>query len=232
MTPLHVRGLTIERAGLRIVDGVTFTVGPGERVALMGPSGSGKTTVLRAIAGLDPFAAGMVSIGDATLASGPTGRQRREWHRRVGLVFQFHHLFAHMTALQNVCLAPVHAFGRTRDEAETRARALFITLGVAHRADAMPNQLSGGEAQRVAIARALAVDPSVLLLDEPTASLDPERRGELATTLTQLAADGTTILVTTHDVEFARAFAVRVVRLANGRITSGGAATAAGAQHE
>jgi ABC-type polar amino acid transport system ATPase subunit len=221
VSALDVRGLTIERAGRKVVHEASFAAEAGDRVALMGPSGSGKTTVLRAIAGLDPFAAGQVKVGEATLGAGSRrGRDLRNWHRRVGMVFQFHHLFAHMTALHNVWLAPVHAFGRSKAEAEARAHELLAALGVEHRAAAMPHELSGGEAQRVAIARALAVDPPVLLMDEPTASLDPERRTELADTLVELAARGRTILVTTHDVEFARAFARRVVRMVGGRVVA------------
>ena len=221
LSALDVRGLAIERARQRVVHDASFAAATGDRIALMGPSGSGKTTVLRAIAGLDPFVAGQVSVGDATLVAGARrGGDLRRWHRLVGMVFQFHHLFAHMSALHNVCLAPVHAFGRPRAEAAARAQELLATLGVAHRAGAMPHELSGGEAQRVAIARALAVDPPVLLMDEPTASLDPVRRGELAETLLELAARGRTILVTTHDVEFARAFASRVVRMVDGRVVA------------
>ena len=219
VSALDVRGLTIERTGRRMVHDASFGAEAGERIALMGPSGSGKTSVLRAIAGLDPFAAGEVRVGAATLVAGVRrGRDLRLWHRQVGMVFQFHHLFAHMNALHNVCLAPVHAFGRSRTETEARARELFAMLGVAHRAAAMPHELSGGEAQRVAIARALAVDPPVLLMDEPTASLDPERRAELASTLVDLSERGRTVLVTTHDVEFARGFAHRVVRLVEERV--------------
>jgi ABC-type polar amino acid transport system ATPase subunit len=223
MNALEVRDLTVERGGVRVVHQASFAAQPGERIALMGPSGSGKTTVLRALAGLDPFAGGTVSVGDTTLGAGARrGRDLRHWHRRVGMVFQFHHLFAHMNALHNVCLAPVHAFARPRAEAEARAHELLASLGVAHRSAAMPHELSGGEAQRVAIARALAVDPPVLLMDEPTASLDPARRAELADTLVALTARGRTILVTTHDVEFARAFAQRVVRMVDGRVLPDG----------
>ena len=114
-------------------------------------------------------------------------------------MFQFHHLFEHLTAVHNVWLAPVHVFRQPRVDAERRAHELLAMLGVADRAAAMPHQLSGGEAQRVAIARALAVDPPVLLMDEPTASLDPARRGELAATLRQLASQGRTVVVSTHD---------------------------------
>jgi len=223
MNALEVRNLTVERGGVPVVRQASFAARAGERIALMGPSGSGKTTVLRALAGLDPFADGTVSVGDTTLGAGTRrGRDLRHWHRRVGMVFQFHHLFAHMNALHNVCLAPVHAFGRARAEAEARANELLAALGVAHRSAAMPHELSGGEAQRVAIARALAVDPPVLLMDEPTASLDPARRAELADTLVALTARGRTILVTTHDVEFARVFAQRVVRMVDGRVLADG----------
>jgi ABC-type polar amino acid transport system ATPase subunit len=137
------------------------------------------------------------------------------------MVFQFHHLFAHMSALQNVCLAPVHVLRRGRGDVEREARALLERLGVAHRADAMPDELSGGEAQRVAIARALAMQPPLLLMDEPTASLDPARRGELAETLCRLSADGTTLLVATHDEEFTRRFAQRVLLVEEGRLVEG-----------
>jgi ABC-type polar amino acid transport system ATPase subunit len=134
------------------------------------------------------------------------------------MVFQFHHLFAHMTALHNVWLAPVHVLGLPRADAERRAHELLQVLGVGDKAESMPHELSGGEAQRVAIARALAVQPPVLLMDEPTASLDPARRGELAATLRDIASHGRSVIVATHDGEFARACAQRVVILDGGRI--------------
>jgi len=134
------------------------------------------------------------------------------------MVFQFHYLFEHLPAIENVWLAPVHARGRPRAEAVARARELLDTLGVGHRAEALPRELSGGEAQRVAIARALAVDPQVLLMDEPTASLDPERRAELGELVTLLSRQGRTLVVATHDEEFASSFATRVLRLIDGVI--------------
>jgi ABC-type polar amino acid transport system ATPase subunit len=198
------------RRGVRpILRGVSFEVGEGELVAIMGPSGAGKTTILRAIAGLDAFHAGGISVEGVSLNAG-TLRQLR---RKIGLVFQFHCLFEHLSALDNVWLAPVHAYGIRRDEAQQRARELLRTFGVDHRATALPRELSGGEAQRVAIARALAVDPRVLLMDEPTAALDPARRAELGTLLRDLVRQGRTLLVATHDEEFAREFATRVLRL-------------------
>ena len=221
MSILDISGLEVRRGGRVLVRDVTWAASRGERVALMGASGAGKTTVLRAIAGLDRPSAGSISIDGVRIAAGDTGRTR-DLHRRVGLVFQFHHLFAHMTALQNVCLAPVHVLGQPRPEAERRAHSLLDRLGVAGRAHAQPHELSGGEAQRVAIARALAVDPPVLLMDEPTASLDPARRDELAATLRQLAEDGTIVIVATHDVEFARSCVERVIVMADGRVVGDG----------
>ena len=217
---LEVTGLKVHRGSHPVVHQASLSVRRGEIVAMMGASGSGKTTVLRAIAGLDPPAAGTIAIDDLRIdASRPLGRDtRRELHRRVGMVFQFHHLFEHLSALHNVWLAPVHVFGRARAEAETRARELLDHLGVGGRADAFPHELSGGEAQRVAIARALAVGPPVLLMDEPTASLDAARRNELAVTLQQLAASGTTLVIATHDEDFAAACATRVIRMDAGRV--------------
>jgi len=225
MTLLAVEGLELRRDARTIVSDLSFSVSRGDRVALMGASGTGKTTVLRAIAGLEPLSAGSISVDSARLAaSSPTDAQARELQQRVGMVFQFHHLFAHMTAIHNVWLAPVHVLRQPRAEAERRARLLLERLGVAHRADALPHELSGGEAQRVAIARALAVNPALLLMDEPTASLDPARRGELAATLCELSADGTALLVATHDAEFARACAQRILLLDGGRISRDGPA--------
>ncbi len=222
MSVLEVGGLTVDRNGREVVQDVTFSASRGERVALMGPSGSGKTTVLRAIAGLEPAMSGVISV------SRPDVHDLRQdpfaLHRRspVGMVFQFHHLFEHLTALQNVALAPVQVSRIPRTEAERRAKGLLDHLGVGHRMNARPHELSGGEAQRVAIARALAMKPLLLLMDEPTASLDPARRDELAATVRGLSADGTTILVSTHDAMFARACVDRVLLLHDGCIVRHG----------
>jgi len=201
MSVLDVRSMQVRRGARLVVAEATFTAGRGEIVALMGASGAGKTTILRAIAGLDPIASGTVNIP-----------------RPVGMVFQFHHLFANMSAHRNVWLAPVHVLKRPREEAERRAQELLVSLGVGDRASAMPHELSGGEAQRVAIARALAIEPRILLMDEPTASLDPARRGDLAATLRQLASEGRTIVIATHDTEFARACAHRALTVDGGRV--------------
>jgi ABC-type polar amino acid transport system ATPase subunit len=220
VTLLEVRDLEVRRGSKNILRGVSFDVAPGQIVVVMGASGGGKTTVLRAIAGLDRITGGSIAIESLRLAPGPVprGERRRELHRRVGMVFQFHHLFEHLTALHNVWLAPVHVHRQPQAEAERKARELLEHLGVGARADALPRELSGGEAQRVAIARALAVGPPVLLMDEPTASLDPARRGELAATLRQLASEGRTLVVATHDEEFARGCAHRVLIMEEGRV--------------
>lgn len=219
---LRIRGLELRRGGRRLVSGVSLEAQPGELVALRGPSGSGKTTILRAIAGLDVFDAGTIEVGDARLEGGraPDRSMLQRLRRSVGLVFQFHCLFDHMSALHNVCLAPVHVHGMSPDEAERSARALLAQLGVEARADAWPRELSGGEAQRVAIARALAVNPPVLLMDEPMASLDPSRRADLGALLQRLTAAGRTLLVTSHDETFAKQFATRVLTIEDGRIIS------------
>jgi polar amino acid transport system ATP-binding protein len=221
---LAISGLRLSRGGNPVLRGVDLTVRQGEAVALMGLSGGGKTTVLRAIVGLEPFDGGEIRFDGLTLGPGPLPRESRlrPLRRQVGIVFQFHHLFAHLTALENVVLAPVRAHGVTRPAAESRARELLGSLGVLARAGALPAELSGGEAQRVAIARALATDPPLLLIDEPTASLDPARRGDLGRTLQELRASGRTLLITTHDYGFVRGFATRVVILADGAVVEEG----------
>jgi ABC-type polar amino acid transport system ATPase subunit len=224
MTALDVREVTVQRGGRAVVEKVSFAARQGELLAIMGASGSGKTSVLRAITGLDPLAAGAIDVGGVTLRAGRALDRdaRRALHRSVGIVFQFHHLFSHISALDNISLAPVHALGTPRTAADGRARELLDALGVGGRASAMPHELSGGEAQRVAIARALAVDPAVLLMDEPTASLDRTRRDDLAETLKQLTAQGRTVIIATHDHDFARAAAHRVIVMSDGRLAHEG----------
>jgi ABC-type polar amino acid transport system ATPase subunit len=217
---LAVHELRLRRGTRPILVGVSLAIQRGELVAIMGPSGSGKTTVLRVVAGLERFDAGRVSIDGVTLEGGGEipSATLRQLRRKVGMVFQFHCLFEHLSALANVCLAPVHAYKVAPADAERRGRELLTAFGVHHRANALPRELSGGEAQRVAIARALAVDPPVLLMDEPTASLDPVRRGELGELLRGLLAQGRTLVIATHDEEFARESATRIVRMQDGVI--------------
>ena len=219
---LSVRGLTLHRAEREILRGVNADVAYGEVTALMGESGSGKSTILRTIAALEPFSTGEIRIGDIALRPGPLPSQSRLRALRsaVGMVFQMHALFEHLTVIDNVMLAPVHVLSTDRGTARARAMELLEQLGVAHRADALPRQLSGGEAQRVAIARALATDPRVLLMDEPTAALDPARRDSLGAILKDLAAQGRAILMATHDMEFARSHADRHLVLQKGVVSA------------
>ena len=205
---LTIENLRLTRGSREILRGVSLRAKRGELVALMGLSGGGKTTVLRCVAGLETYDGGSISID----------------RKDVGMVFQLHYLFEHLTVLENVTLAPVHVRRVSRDDANRRAIELLQLLGVDHRRSALPRELSGGEAQRVAIARAMAMDPPLLLMDEPTASLDPARRGELGETLVKLTRGGRTLLVTTHDDDFARDFADRVVVLADGEVVEEGIA--------
>jgi ABC-type polar amino acid transport system ATPase subunit len=216
-----IREVHLQRGPRPILIGASLTVSRGEIVALMGASGSGKTTLLRAIAGLETFERGAIAVDGVTLGGGISkASSLRDLRRKVGMVFQFHCLFEHMSAAQNVWLAPVHVHRMAQSEAERRALELMETLGVEHRARALPRELSGGEAQRVAIARALATDPPVLLMDEPTASLDPARRSELTALLKSLVSRQRTLLIATHDEEFAHSTATRVVHVVEGRVSA------------
>jgi len=221
---LRVDQLRLSRGARQVLRGVSFGVDRGELVALMGLSGGGKTTILRAVAALEPFDSGVIEVdGVALEPRGMTPRPRlRELRRHVGMVFQMHYLFEHLSAIDNITLAPLHVAHAARSDAELRAGELLQSLGVAHRRNAFPRELSGGEAQRIAIARAMAMDPPLLLMDEPTASLDPARRHELGETLVELTRGGRTLIVTTHDDDFARDFATRVVILAEGEIVEEG----------
>ena len=219
---LEISGLELKRGSRQILHGVNLEVASGEICGLLGASGAGKSTILRAVAALEPFAAGRIDIGDFSLVPGPVPRESRlrSLRKRVGMVFQAHSLFDHLTAIDNIMLAPVHAHGVPHTKAAADARALLDSLGIAHRADAYPRELSGGEAQRVAIARALAPGPMILLMDEPTSALDPARRGALGETLRALAEQGRALLIATHDLEFARAYADRLVMLSEGKVMS------------
>ncbi len=212
--------LVIDRLRVRfdtrdVLRALSLEVAAGELVALMAPSGAGKTTALRAVAALQSFDEGRIVVDGFALVPGPVPAEARlvPLRRRVGLVFQGHALFEHLSALDNVTLALRYVLGKSRGEAEAVAEKLLDSLDVGARASAWPRQLSGGEAQRVAIARALAPDPALLLMDEPTAALDPARRTALGSTLRRLCDQGRGLLVATHDAEFARVHADRVLTL-------------------
>jgi polar amino acid transport system ATP-binding protein len=208
-----------------VLDGVSARIGAGEMVALVGPSGGGKSTLLRCVNGLEAIDGGSVRVGTHVLGPGgaaANGRALSAIRQRAGFVFQQWHLFAHRTALGNVIEAPVHVRGLTARAATERARALLDKVGLGHRESAYPRQMSGGEQQRAAIARALAMEPEVLLLDEPTSALDPERVGGLVELLRRLAGEGLTMLLVTHDIDFARELCTRAVVLLDGRILDDG----------
>jgi polar amino acid transport system ATP-binding protein len=208
-----------------ILDGVDLTFVPGEITSLVGPSGGGKSTLLRCLNGLEEFQGGSIRVGEDTLVPGGARENRvalASLRRRVGMVFQQWNLFPHRTALGNITEAPVQVLKRSEREATERAEGLLARVGLSHRRDAYPAELSGGEQQRVAIARALAMEPVALLLDEPTSALDPERVGDVLTLLRALADDGLTMVLVTHEIAFARALSHRVVVLHGGKVIEDG----------
>jgi ABC-type polar amino acid transport system ATPase subunit len=212
-----------------VLDGVSARFAKGKVSCLVGPSGGGKSTLLRCINGLERFDAGRIAIADLEIGPSkharPTAPERallRSIRLKAGMVFQQFGLFAHMTALENVIEAPVHVRGIAPATARERAKQLLEQVGIAHRRDAFPRELSGGEQQRVAIARALAMDPEALLLDEPTSALDPERKAELVRVLRSLANDGATMVIVTHEASVAREVADWAVCLRGGQVVDEG----------
>ncbi|MEU6121572.1 amino acid ABC transporter ATP-binding protein [Streptomyces sp. NPDC047123] len=201
---------------LHVLQDVDLTVGKGEVVVVIGPSGSGKSTLCRTINRLETIQSGEIRLDGQPLPD--EGKALARLRAEVGMVFQSFNLFAHKTVLQNVSLAQVKVRGRKKDEAEQRSRELLERVGLSAHADKYPAQLSGGQQQRVAIARALAMDPKALLFDEPTSALDPEMINEVLEVMQQLARDGMTMVVVTHEMGFARSAANRVVFMADGRI--------------
>jgi len=202
------------------VDGVSVHIKPGEVVVIIGPSGSGKSTFLRCLNGLETFTAGHIMIDGVDLAGKKTDLNlvRRE----VGMVFQQFNLFPHKTVLENIVLAQKVVRKRRREEALDKARMLLQKVGIAEKESEYPIRLSGGQQQRVAIARALAMDPKVMLFDEPTSALDPEMVGEVLEVMKQLAREGMTMVVVTHEMGFAREVADRVLFMDQGRLVEEG----------
>nr|WP_229417062.1 amino acid ABC transporter ATP-binding protein [Massilia eburnea] len=197
------------------MDGINLRVEPGEVVSILGASGSGKSTLIRCINGLEKLDAGTISVDGHRVDD---SRQLQLARRCSGTVFQQFNLYPHMTALQNITLAPIEVLKVPRIQADDEARKLLASVGLSERADAYPSQLSGGQRQRVGICRALAMKPRYLLLDEVTSALDPEMTAEVLAILAKLAAEGTTMLFVTHEIEFARQISSRVVFLDQGRL--------------
>jgi len=204
---------------LAVLNGIDMSVEAGQVVAIVGPSGSGKSTLLRVINGLEPFEKGEIVVDGISMA---TARGVREVRKHVGMVFQQFNLFSHLTVGGNVMLAQKLVLRRNSQEAEKRGRDLLARVGLAEKWDAYPSQLSGGQQQRVAIARALAMDPRIMLFDEATSALDPELVGEVLGVMRSLAESGMTMLVVTHEMNFARDVADRVLFMDQGRILSDG----------
>ncbi|APY85579.1 amino acid ABC transporter ATP-binding protein [Streptomyces alfalfae] len=201
---------------LHVLQDIDLTVGKGEVVVVIGPSGSGKSTLCRTINRLETVQSGEIRLDGQPLPQ--EGKALARLRTEVGMVFQSFNLFAHKTVLQNVSLAQIKVRGRKKDEADKRSRELLERVGLATHAGKYPAQLSGGQQQRVAIARALAMDPKALLFDEPTSALDPEMINEVLEVMRQLANEGMTMVVVTHEMGFARSAANRVVFMADGRI--------------
>ena len=201
---------------LHVLQDINLTVGKGEVVVVIGPSGSGKSTLCRAINRLETIESGTIQLDGQPLPE--EGKALAGLRAEVGMVFQSFNLFAHKTVLQNVSLAQIKVRKRKRDDADRRSLELLDRVGLASQAPKFPAQLSGGQQQRVAIARALAMEPKALLFDEPTSALDPEMINEVLEVMRQLAHDGMTMVVVTHEMGFARSAANRVVFMADGRI--------------
>jgi glutamate transport system ATP-binding protein len=213
---IELRDVNKHFGELHVLQDINLTVGRGEVVVVIGPSGSGKSTLCRAINRLETIESGQIILDGQPLPD--EGKPLARLRADVGMVFQSFNLFAHKTVLQNVSLGQVKVRGRRKEEAEKRSRELLDRVGVADQADKYPAQLSGGQQQRVAIARALAMEPKAMLFDEPTSALDPEMINEVLEVMRQLARDGMTMIVVTHEMGFARSAANRVVFMADGRI--------------
>jgi L-cystine transport system ATP-binding protein len=222
---LHVQGLTKSFGAHRVLDGIDLDVRRGDVLVLIGPSGSGKTTALRCLNGLETPEAGIVAIDPSPridFAAKVSKADRMALRDRSAMVFQHHNLFPHRTVLENVIEGPIHAHGESRGEAVARADALLERFGLAAKRDVYPFQLSGGQQQRVGIVRALALRPELLLFDEPTSALDPELVGEVLMVLRELAGEGWTMIIVTHELQFAREVADQVLFFDDGRIIERG----------
>ena len=232
---IKIEGLTKSFGGLPVLKGIDLQVGSGEKICIIGPSGSGKSTLLRCINLMEEPESGLIWLAGQPMAFklDPHGRRVRapesevnRMRRIVGMVFQSFNLWTHMTVLQNIIEAPIYVRRLDRAAATEQAMRLLERVGLAGKRDAYPAQLSGGQQQRVAIARALAMEPKIMLFDEPTSSLDPELVGEVLEVMRGLARDGMTMLVVTHEMGFAAEVADRVVFMDGGNILEDAVPTA------
>ena len=213
---IELRHVDKHYGDLHVLKDISLSVGKGEVVVIIGPSGSGKSTLCRTVNRLETIDSGEILIEGVPLPQ--EGRQLAALRSRIGMVFQSFNLFSHMTVLDNMILAPTGVLKLNRKAAKDEAMALLDRVGVADQAHKLPAQLSGGQQQRAAIARALAMHPKAMLFDEPTSALDPEMIGEVLNVMTELAADGMTMLIVTHEMNFARRVASRVIFMDGGSI--------------
>ena len=214
---IEVKGLTKEYGGIVVLDNISEHIEKGEKVVIVGPSGSGKSTFLRCLDLMEKPTSGQV-IFEGTEITALKDREINHVRQKMGMVFQHFNLFPHLTIKKNITLAPVKLGLKSKQEADEKAMELLERVGLADKAEEYPSRLSGGQKQRIAIARALAMEPEVMLFDEPTSALDPEMVGEVLELMKQLAEDGMTMVVVTHEMGFAREVASRVLFMADGHI--------------
>jgi polar amino acid transport system ATP-binding protein len=207
-----------------VIDDVSLHVAPGEVVSIIGPSGAGKSTLLRCINLLERPDSGEITVGDVSIhpETGVSAKDLTNLRRTAGMVFQSFNLFPHLTVLRNISIAQERVLGRPREEADEHSRELLARVGLAEKADTYPTRSSGGQQQRIAIARALAMAPKVMLFDEPTSALDPELGLEVLTVMRELAEEGMTMIIVTHEMHFAQDVSDRVVVMADGRMIEQG----------
>lgn len=217
---IDVKGLRKSFGSNEVLTGIDLAVADGEVVCVVGPSGSGKSTLLRCLNRLEEITGGEVTVDGHTLTDPKV--KIDDVRAEIGMVFQQFNLFPHMTAIENICLAPMQVRGLSKAQAMERARALLVKVGLAEKENEYPRRLSGGQQQRVAIARALAMEPRIMLFDEPTSALDPELVGEVLAVMKDLALEGMTMVVVTHQMGFAREVGDRVIFMDGGVIVEEG----------
>lgn len=224
---LSAKNITKDFGAIRVLDDVCMDIRAGDVVSIIGPSGAGKSTFLRCMNLLETPTSGTVEIGDFSITLGPgrstaSKKELATLRRNVGMVFQSFNLFPHLTVLENICLAQRRVLGRSTEEARVRALQLLERVGLKDKAEQYPGRCSGGQQQRVAIARSLSLDPQVMLFDEPTSALDPEVGAEILSVMRELAEDGMTMMVVTHEMGFARQVGDKVHVMVGGRIVESG----------
>ncbi len=218
---IDINGLVKHFGDNAVIDGISLSVSKGEVVVLIGPSGCGKSTLLRCLNGLEPIQGGTVTLHGEPVIHGD--KSLYKVRQKIGMVFQSYDLFPHLTVLKNITLSPIKVQKRDKAEVEAKARELLERVGLSDKADSYPSELSGGQKQRVAICRSLIMDPEIMLLDEITAALDPEMVHEVLNVVLDLAKNGTTMMIVTHEMAFAEAVADRVVFMDGGVIVEEGA---------